>query len=58
MLFPIFVEQNITYHLNSLGGKDPEFVKKLKDSFYVDDWSLVNRLLTKQSYRMNRPVKD
>ena len=34
---PFLLNATLQYHLDSLESKDPEFVRKLKDSFYVDD---------------------
>ena len=34
---PFLLNATLQYHLDSLESKDPEVVRKLKDSFYVDD---------------------
>ena len=51
------LNRTLQHHLDRFNSEDPEFVSKLKESFYVDD--LVSEdTTTERAFMLYRKVKD
>ena len=54
---PFLLNATLQHHLDSYAQKDPEFVRKLKDSFYVDDL-VSGEQLENEAERLYRVARD